>query len=161
MREKADKATVQSLEMKKYDYVHFATHGHADKDEPQFCGLLFSDSDKDVLLHTFEIFDLRLDATLVTASACVSGVGKHVRGEGVLGLTRAFFYAGTPSVCISLWCVADESTSDLMLKFYRYLVEGQLDKAEALRQAKLKMIREGRWDHPYFWAPFVLVGDRS
>lgn len=159
VRGSASRRAAQLPDLKQHRYVHYATHGHADADKPQFCGLLFPDDEGDVLLHTFEIFNLELDADLVVASACVTGLGKQVRGEGMMGLMRAFFYAGAPSVCVSLWSVADESTADLMQKFYRRLISGEVDKAEALRQAKLEMIQEERWTHPYHWAPFVLVGD--
>lgn len=154
----ATKQVVQSILLKQYRYVHFATHGYLDSDNPQFCGLLFPDADDDHLLHTFEIFELDLDADLVTASACLTGLGKYVQGEGMMGLMRAFFYAGTPSVCVSLWSVADDSTSHLMQNFYRLLVAGK-DKAEALQLAKQEMLGKSLWGHPYFWAPFVLVGN--
>ena len=84
-------------------------------------------------------------------------MGKAVSGEGLIGLTRAFFYAGTPSVVVSLWKVADESTAELMIPFYKRLRD-RVGKAEALRQAQLEMIRKGRFSHPYYWAPVVLIG---
>jgi CHAT domain-containing protein len=159
-RGSATRHAAQSPELQQYRYVHYATHGHADADKPQFCGVLFPDANDDILLHTFEIFNLKLTADLVTVSACNSGLGKQVRGEGMMGLMRAFFYAGTPSVCISLWPVADKSTADLMQRFYGHLSAGKLDKAEALRQAKLELLRAGGpWAHPYHWAPFILMGD--
>jgi CHAT domain-containing protein len=85
-------------------------------------------------------------------------LGKELRGEGVLGLARAFLYAGTPSVVASLWKVMDRSTTDLMVSFYRQL-EGVVDKAEALRRAKMEMSRNPQYAHPYYWAPFILIGD--
>ena len=92
-------------------------------------------------------------------SACQSGLGKTVKGEGIIGLTRAFLYAGVSSVVVSLWNVQDASTAELMKQFYRHLRAGK-GKAEALRQAKLNMIRSDipAYRFPYFWAPFVLVG---
>jgi CHAT domain-containing protein len=99
-----------------------------------------------------------LNADLVVLSACETGLGKEVKGEGLVSLTRAFMYAGTPSVVASLWKVADLSTAELMTRFYRHLKDGKLSKAEALRQAQLELIQEGRFDHPYFWSPFVLIG---
>ena len=103
-----------------------------------------------------ESSELRSD--LVVLSACETGLGKNVNGEGVIGLTRAFLYAGTPSVAVSLWKVADASTAELMARFHEHLKAGALSKAEALRQARLEVIRETAFSHPYYWAPFVLAG---
>ena len=101
-----------------------------------------------------------LNAELVVLSACETGRGKEVLGEGLMGMTRAFLYAGTPSVVVSLWRVADAQTPDLMLRIYEDL-DRMGDKAEALRQAKLAMIRRGGpIAQPYYWAPFILVGKR-
>ena len=103
------------------------------------------------------VFDLSLQAELVVLSACDTAGGKEVTGEGLMGMTRAFLYAGTPSVMVSLWKVADAQAPDLMLSFYEGLdLSG--DKAEALRQAKLAMIRGRSYARPYYWAPFILVG---
>jgi CHAT domain-containing protein len=103
---------------------------------------------------------LKLNADLVTLSACSTGLGKLVNGEGILGLTRAFFYAGARNVTVSLWNVNDASTSTLMKAFYENLNRG-LSKSAALRQAKLTLLhsKESVWHHPYFWAAFVLVGE--
>lgn len=140
--------------------IHFATHGLTSERQPQYSGLaltLDEDAREDGLLQVYEIFNLKLNAELVTLSACRTGLGKEVRGEGLIGLTRAFLYAGASSVVVSLWQVGDESTADLMVQFYRQMNEA--DKSEALRRAKLKMIQDGRYAHPYHWAPFVLVGE--
>jgi CHAT domain-containing protein len=123
------------------------------------------DKTEDGFLHTYEVYNLCFNADLVTLSACETGLGKLSRGEGLIGLTRAFMYAGTPSVLVSLWSV-DESTAALMKIFYQNLKEG-MSKAEALRQAKLKLLhtrvktRDGEMSfaHPFLWAPFVLVGE--
>jgi CHAT domain-containing protein/tetratricopeptide (TPR) repeat protein len=111
---------------------------------------------EDGLLSAYEIFNLKLKADLVVLSACETGLGKEVKGEGLMSLTRAFMYAGTPSVVVSLWNVNDESAADLMIRFYRHLKTGRMSKAEALRQAQLDTIRDNGF--PFFWAPFVLVG---
>jgi CHAT domain-containing protein len=105
---------------------------------------------------------LKLNADLVTLSACRTGLGKLVSGEGVLGLTRAFLYAGTRSVLASLWNVNDTATAELMTAFYRNL-KRDLSKDEALRQAKLELLhgKQPAWRHPYFWASFVLIGERN
>ncbi len=138
--------------------LHFATHGDAREDRPQFSSLaltLDQDPAQDGLLQAYEIFNLDLAADLVVLSACETGKGKELRGEGLVGLSQAFFYAGAPSVVVSLWRVADVSTADLMVEFYRALVQGQ-SKAEALRQAKLKLRQQ--YAHPFYWAPFILMG---
>lgn len=171
-----------------YRILHFATHGILNENRPQLSGLVLSLSQsggldhgstapapktrsearsdsapatdafrEDGLLQVYEIFKLKLNADLVVLSACETGLGKEVRGEGLIGLTRAFLYAGTSSVVVSLWKVADQSTAELMIPFYKRLRDG-VGKAEALRQAQLEMIRKGRFAHPYYWAPFVLVG---
>jgi CHAT domain-containing protein len=117
------------------------------------------DTVEDGLLQVYEIFDLKLNADLVVLSACETGLGKEVKGEGLIGLTRAFLYAGTPSVVVSLWKVSDRSTAELMVSLYQHLKESAVSKAEALQQAQLKLIQKGRYAHPYYWAPFVLVGE--
>jgi CHAT domain-containing protein len=154
--------------------IHFATHGIMSERQPQYSGLILSlpppttnpksairnpQSVEDGLLQVYEIFNLKLNAELVVLSACETGLGKEVKGEGLIGLTRAFMYAGTPSVVVSLWQVADRSTADLMVMFYEQLNQGR-DKAEALRRAKLAMIERGGVSaQPFSWAPFILVGE--
>lgn len=140
--------------------IQFATHGIADEEEPDLASLVLTDDSgaDDGLLQVHEIFNLKLTADLVVLSACETGLGKKVSGEGLIGLSQAFFYAGAPSVVASLWPVSDQtSTPDLMVRFYREL-DGGADKAEALRRARLATIADGH-PHPYFWAPFVLLGD--
>lgn len=140
--------------------VHFAVHGFLNERQPELSGLVLTldgDDREDGLLQVYEIFNLELQADLVVLSACDTGLGKSVSGEGLLGVTRALLYAGAASVAVSLWQVADTSTSDLMVRFYQHLSRNG-DKAEALRLSKLEMIREGRFDRPYFWAPFILIG---
>jgi CHAT domain-containing protein len=154
--------------------IHFATHGIMSERQPHYSGLILSlpppttnpkseirnpKSVEDGLLQVYEIFNLKLNAELVVLSACETGLGKEVKGEGLIGLTRAFMYAGTPSVVVSLWQVADRSTADLMVKFYEQLNQRR-DKAEALRRAKLAMIERGGVSaQPFSWAPFILVGE--
>jgi CHAT domain-containing protein/Tfp pilus assembly protein PilF len=141
--------------------LHFATHARMDEQRPQASGLLLArnaDSPEDGVLQIAEVFKLKLQAELVVLSACETGLGRTLSGEGVIGLTRAFMSAGARSVAVSLWQVADASTAELMVGFYRRL-EREGDKAEALRRAKLELIEAGRYAHPYFWAPFVLSGE--
>jgi CHAT domain-containing protein/Flp pilus assembly protein TadD len=141
--------------------LHFATHARMDEQRPQASGLLLArsaDSPEDDVLQIAEVFGLKLRAELVVLSACETGLGRTLSGEGVIGLTRAFMSAGARSVAVSLWQVADASTAELMVGFYSHL-DRSSDKAEALRRAKLELIEAGRYAHPYFWAPFVLSGD--
>jgi CHAT domain-containing protein len=139
--------------------VHFSTHGYLNEARPKFSGLVLSlprsELQEDGLLSAYEIFNLKLNADLVVLSACETGLGKEVKGEGLMSLTRAFMYAGTPSVVVSLWNVNDQSAADLMIRFYRNLQTG-MTKGEALRQAQLETIRDNGF--PFFWAPFVLIG---
>jgi CHAT domain-containing protein len=131
----------KSGELAKYRYIHFATHGWVDTQRPELSGLVLSLTDKsedyDGLLQMREIFTLKLDADLVVLSACQTGRGKLMRGEGVVGLAQAFFYAGAPSLVVSLWNVNDASTALLMKRFYANLIERRMPKAAALREAKL------------------------
>ena len=144
-----------------YRMVHFSTHGYINERKPRFSGLVLSlpgksqTATEDGLLSAYEIFNLKLNADLVVLSACETGLGKEIKGEGLMSLMRAFMYAGTPSVVVSLWNVNDESAADLMIRFYRNLKTG-MSKSEALRQAQLETIRDNGF--PFFWAPFVLVG---
>ena len=149
-------------ELKKFNYIHFATHGFIDEAKPDFSCLVLTktnNSKEDGLLQATEIFNLNLNADLVVLSACQTGLGKLIRGEGMVGLTRAFMYAGTPTVLVSLWSVSDASTATLMGEFYRNLVKEKLGKTEALRKAQLSMLGNEKFAHPFYWAPFVIIGD--
>ncbi len=143
--------------------VHFAAHGDYRRDNPLFSGLALSGG----WLTTMDIFNMRLKASLVTLSACQTGRNVLGGGDELLGLMRAFLSAGSASVVLTLWSVEDYSTAQMMEAFYKNMVSGQ-DKGEALRQAQLQFIREKsnledtqleHYAHPYFWAPFFLVGD--
>ena len=151
-----------------YRLLHISAHGVLDENQPLYSGLVLSqdaDAGEDGFLQSYEIYDLRLNADMVTLSACATGLGRLKRGEGVVGLTRAFQVAGARSVVVSLWNVSDASTATLMTEFYRYLQQG-MPKSRALQAAKLKLMRETvEWGnvrlsyaHPFFWAPFVLIG---
>jgi CHAT domain-containing protein len=141
--------------------LHFAAHGLLDEQQPERSGLQLArggaGSREDGLLQVREVFNLELQADLVVLSACRSGLGKEVFGEGLIGMTRAFLYAGAASIVVSLWQVDDDSTSGLMVHFYRHLLDTG-DRVEALRQAKLDLLDGSPYSHPYFWAPFILVG---
>lgn len=141
-------------------WIHFAVHGFVDESRPELSGLVLrldGDPKENGLLQVYEIFNLELAADLVVLSACDTGRGSNIRGEGIVGISRALLYAGAASVVVSLWQVADTSTADLMVHFYRHLMTSG-DKAEALRLSKLEMIQGGQYDHPYYWAPFILIG---
>ncbi|CAN5625256.1 CHAT domain-containing protein [soil metagenome] len=152
----------------KYRVLHIATHGLLNAERPQFTGVVLSlvgNKGDDGFLRTEEVFNLRLGSPLVMLSACETGLGKEKRGEGVMGLTRAFLYAGAPNVGVSLWSVADKSTADLMTDFYKRLLSSP-DAASmggspsaAMRDAQLAMITGKKYSAPFYWAPFVLVGD--
>ncbi|HEY2290303.1 MAG TPA: CHAT domain-containing tetratricopeptide repeat protein [Thermoanaerobaculia bacterium] len=144
--------------------VHFATHGVIDAERPALSGLALSMVDaaghpQEGFLHLHDIYNLKLDADLVVLSGCRTALGKEVRGEGLIGLTRGFQYAGAPRVLASLWRVEDQATAALMTRFYRALWIDKLPPAAALRQAQLGLRGQRRWRDPYFWAGFVLEGD--
>lgn len=148
--------------LSEYKYIHFATHGILDEQNPGRSGLVLSQdssSQEDGVLRADEIAALKLNADLVVLSACQTGVGKMIRGEGMIGLSRSFIFAGAPAVIVSLWSVPDQSTSLLMKRFYENLVVGHLSKAEALQQARITLLKDESYAHPFFWAPFVLTGD--
>lgn len=156
----ATEQAVKSQSGQAYRYIHIAAHGYFDEEHPQRSGILLTPGEggkDDGILQVHEIVGLRLQADLVTLSACQTGLGRIIAGEGVLGLTRAFLYAGARSVAVSLWNVNDAATAELMKAFYQNLRQGK-PRPEALRMAKLGLIRSAQktWRHPYFWAPFVL-----
>lgn len=159
-RENASEELIKKGELSNYDYIHFATHGFVNAQYPELSGLLLTQDAKsaeDGILYTGEILGLNLKANLVTLSACETALGKKFEGEGVRGLTSAFILAGARNVISSLWKVADESTSLLMIEFYSGLLSGK-DKATALRDAKLSLIKSGEYYQPYYWAPFIQIG---
>jgi tetratricopeptide (TPR) repeat protein len=145
-----------------YQIVHFACHGLIDEVLPYRSSLLFSSTEKaveDGILHVWELFNLRLRANLVVLSACQTGLGAVEKAEGVLGLTRIFFYTGASSVLSTLWSIGDRSTAVLMKNFYQGLSKG-LSKADALKAAKMEMMHSP-FSHPYYWAGFIISGDAS
>ncbi len=160
----ASKETVTSGRLAKYRIVHFATHGILDTEQPSFSKIVLSQIDRegrrrDGFLRTHEIYNLRLPSDLVVLSACQTALGKAIRGEGLVGLTRGFMYAGAARVMVSLWNVDDKSTAVLMERFYRGLFERGLRPATALHQAQISMWRETEWTAPFHWAGFVIQGD--
>lgn len=147
-----------------YRNVHFATHGFVDSQHPELSGLVLSMFDKkgtglDGILRLNDVYNLNLDADLVVLSACRTALGKEVRGEGLIGLTRGFMYAGSARVLASLWSVEDRATADLMGSFYRGMLRENLSPAAALRKAQLEMAKDPKRKSPYFWAGFSLQGE--
>ena len=139
--------------------VHFATHGSLDERAPMYSAVVLTRDDRDDgLLQGRELAELELHADLVVLSACETALGERVNGEGVVGLTWALFVGGARSTVTSQWQVADESTGTLMTQFYRRLARPGVERAEAMREAQLKLLRDKRYAHPYHWAPFALNG---
>ncbi|HEX6901105.1 MAG TPA: CHAT domain-containing protein [Thermoanaerobaculia bacterium] len=161
----ASRDLVESQELKRYRILHFATHGLLNSRHPELSGLVLSLVDRqgnprdDGFLLAHEIGNLDLRAHLVVLSACQTGLGDEVRGEGLVNLTRSFMQAGVPKVVVSLWNVNDRATSELMTRFYRAMIEKGLPPSSALRCAQISMRRRPEWSSPYFWAPFIFQGD--
>ncbi len=144
--------------MRDYGYIHFSTHGIVNA-RLQAIALSQIPGDKDDGFLTLgEIMNCRYNARLVVLSACQTGLGSMERGEGVTGLTRAVMYAGSPAALVSLWSVSDQGTRELMTRFYDNMIGKGMTKAEALRLAKLSMLKSG-YRHPFFWAAFVMYGE--
>jgi CHAT domain-containing protein len=160
----ANKQTATSENLSRFRIVHFATHGVLDSQNPELSGLVFSMLDakgnpQNGFLRLHEVYNLRLPADLVVLSGCQTGLGKEVRGEGLIGLTRGFMYAGASKVAASLWQIDDSATAELMKYFYTALLTEKLKPAEALRKAQLQMLTQKRFQNPYFWASFTIQGD--
>ncbi|MFL6285040.1 MAG: CHAT domain-containing tetratricopeptide repeat protein [Pyrinomonadaceae bacterium] len=160
----ASRATVMALQGQNYRVVHFATHGIFNAEHPELSGLVLSMMDsqgrpQDGILRLHDIYNLKLPADLVVLSACSTGMGSIIKGEGLVGLTRGFMYAGSPRVVASLWRVEDLGTSELMRRFYQHMAGEGLSPAAALRQTQLDMLQGRRWRSPYYWAGFVLQGE--
>jgi CHAT domain-containing protein/predicted negative regulator of RcsB-dependent stress response len=161
----ASRTTALRPELGEYRIVHFATHGLLNNIHPELSGIVLSLVDKeghqqDGFLRLQDIYNLKLSAELVVLSACQTGLGKEVKGEGLIGLTRGFMYAGAPRIVASLWKVDDRATSELMKRFYQGLLGPEaLRPAGALRQAQLSIWKEKQWREPYYWAAFVLQGE--
>ncbi len=161
---RASRATALSPELGRYRYIHFATHGLLDSERPGLSAIVLSLVDEegkaqDGFLRANEIYNLKLPAELVVLSACQTGLGKEIKGEGLIGLTRGFMYAGAARVVVSLWSVNDKATAELMGEFYRQMLKEGQRPAEALRSAQIKMWKQKQWQSPYYWAAFTLQGE--
>jgi CHAT domain-containing protein len=160
----ASKATATSEELGSYRILHFATHGLLNNLNPELSGIVLSLVDEsgrpqDGFLRLHDIYNLRLGADLVVLSACQTALGREIQGEGLVGLTRGFMYAGAPRVLASLWNVDDRATAELMKQLYVAVLKQGEPPAAALRAAQVSMWRSGRWQSPYYWAAFVLQGE--
>ncbi|MBK8575454.1 MAG: CHAT domain-containing protein [Elusimicrobia bacterium] len=159
----AGEKELKNKDLSIYRYLIFATHGILDNTVPYInepalvLNQLGTDENNDGFLTMREVMNLNINAEVVALTACQTGLGKNVSGEGVMGLGRAFQYAGANSVLVSLWSVGEISTTILVQKFFEFLKEGKT-KREALRLARAEVRRVG-YEHPFFWAPFILVGD--
>lgn len=160
----ASKNLVVGDALRDYRIIHFATHGLLNNEHPELSGVVLSLVDerggrRKGFLSLNDIYTLDLSTDLVVLSACRTGLGKNVQGEGVVGLTSGFMYTGAKSVVASLWKVDDDATAELMSRFYEALLRDGSSPAEALKKAKLEMRKQARWAAPFYWAAFVLHGE--
>ncbi len=161
----ANISTATSTELRQYRIVHFATHALVYGVHPQLYGIVLSLVDKkgkpqDGFLRLNEIYNLKLSSDLVVLSACQTALGKEIQGEGLVGLTRGFMYAGAARVVASLWKVNDKASAELMKYFYEAMLgQNQLRPGAALRAAQIKMWKQPRWSFPYYWAAFLVQGE--
>jgi CHAT domain-containing protein len=155
---------ISSGELRQYRIVHFATHGLINSAHPELSGLVFSLFDRrghprNGFLSLQDVYNLELPADLVVLSACQTALGQEIKGEGLMGLTRGFMYAGTRRVVASLWSVNDAATAQLMGHFYESMLSDAMSPASALRAAQITMWNQKRWASPYYWAAFTIQGD--
>jgi CHAT domain-containing protein/tetratricopeptide (TPR) repeat protein len=162
---KASRAMATDPVLAQYRIIHFATHGLLDDNHPELSGIVLSLFDEqgqpqeDGFLRLHDIYNLKLPVELVVLSACQTGLGKKVKGEGLIGLTRGFMYAGAARVVASLWNVNDVATAELMKRFYKAMFKDKMTPAAALKAAQVSMWQQPRWHNPYFWSGFILQGE--
>ena len=160
----ASRAAATDAQLSDYRIVHFATHGLINNEHPDLSGIVLSLVDKqghpqNGFLRLYDIYNLKLDADLVVLSACQTALGKQINGEGLVGLTRGFMYAGAPRVVASFWRIDDRATADMMKRFYQSMFKDGLQPAAALRAAQVSMLQDPRWQAPHYWAAFTIQGD--
>src|SRR5258708_2566266 len=160
----ASRSTATSPELAHYQIIHFATHGLLNNEHPELSGLVFSLVDdrglpQEGFLMLGDIYNLDLSSEMVVLSACETALGKDIQGEGLVGITRGFMYAGASRVVASLWKVDDAATAELMGKFYEGILKDRLHPAAALKKAQVEMRKKKRWSSPYYWAGFVMQGE--
>lgn len=160
----ANRELATSAELSRYRIVHFATHALLNAEHPELSGIVLSLVDeqgrsRDGFLRLHDIYNLNLPAELVVLSACKTGLGKEIRGEGLIGLTRGFMYAGTKRIVASFWKVDDWATAELMKRFYRKMLVDKQHPAAALQAAQIEMWKQPKWRAPFYWAAFTLQGE--
>ena len=160
----ANRSVATDAKLRDYRIVHFATHGLINNQHPDLSGVVLSLVDEqgrpqNGFLRLYDIYNLKLDAELVVLSACQTALGKQIKGEGLIGLTRGFMYAGAPRVVASLWRIDDRASADIMSRFYSAMLKDGLRPAAALRAAQVSMLKERRWNSPHYWAAFTIQGE--
>ncbi len=160
----ASKQALAQPQVRTADILHIASHATIDDTRPELSGIYFSEADsngkpRDGMLGLYEVYDLNLPVQLAVLSGCQTGLGKGAGGDGLVGLSRAFFFAGASRILVSLWEISDEGTALFMREFYRRLVSNGLAPAAALREARKTLYGEPRWRDPSYWAGFVLEGE--
>jgi CHAT domain-containing protein len=161
----ANHETAISAGLSGYRILHFATHGLINSAHPELSGIVLSlvnekGEEQDGFLRLHEIYNLNLSADLVVLSGCQTALGKEIKGEGLVGLTRGFMYAGAARVVASLWSVQDDATAELMKRFYQKMLgKAQMRPAAALRAAQVETWKTRRWQSPFYWASFILQGE--
>jgi CHAT domain-containing protein len=160
----ASRAVLEKTDFSRYAILHFATHGLLDPKNPKKLGFYLSmvdeaGRDQDGFITMQDVYNLRVPVSLVVLSACRTGLGEDVRGEGLIGLTRGFMHAGASSVVASLWKVDDEATAELMKYFYTNMLKKGMRPAAALREAQNTLRQNPQWQSPHFWAGFILQGE--
>lgn len=159
-RQEASEDRLKNHKLDDYRIIHFATHSIIDERRPDRSSIVLTldeDPTEDGFLQMREIYTMKLSSDLVTLSSCQTGLGEFIHGEGIEGINRAFFYAGSSSVLMSLWAINDQASYQLMERFYFHLRSSE-SIMEALRKAKLEMIESGVLSHPYYWAGFIASG---
>ncbi len=160
----ANRAAIKNGAFDQYRILHFATHTVIDNEHPELSGIVLSLVDdkgrpRDGFLPLYDIYNLKLKSRLVVLSACRTAIGKQIRGEGLMGLSRGFLYSGVSSVVASLWSVQDKATAELMRRFYSGMLQRHLTPSAALRAAQNSFANDANWSSPYYWAAFTLQGD--
>lgn len=161
LNESATEQSIKQHPLGNYKFIHIATHGFVDNNQPENSGIILhhmANNKEDNVLYAKEIYNLRLNADLVTLSACETGLGQIKKGEGLIGLTRPLLFAGAKNIMVSLWKVSDASTTELMIDFYKKAIV-QTAFNRSLSDAKRQLISNPEFAQPYYWAAFVLIGE--